>query len=648
MSDRLPKSTGRWVGALFAALFALYAAGACPTIYVGDSGELVAAVHVLGIPHPSGYPLYVLLGKLWTLLVPLGSIAYRMSLFSAFFAAAACAGLFALARALGLGRAPALLSALLLGLAPSFWGEANVQRVYALNAAFVLAASAGAARWHATRRDRDLLFAFFVCGLGAANHTILVFVAAALGAFAVAVEPSLRTRPLLVAKAGAAFASGLLPYAYLLLRSHSDPPLDWGNPETLGALLRVFTRRDFWERSWAEGPLDVVVVALDDLGGIARELTPAGAMLAAAGVVPAWRRDRFALFPLLVAGANFAALALHGSRSDLFLWHRYYIPTYVMAALFAGFGAQWLLGQAPRLLRLAPLAIPALLLASGWREFDRSRYAIAEDFSRRLLASLAPGAKLAASDDNVLFVLIYLQFVEGVRPDVHLILEGVGGAEIAPLRFLPERDALYFTHHPNWTLPEVAIVPVGLAFRIWRPELPSPPFAVPPPHLEGELDPDVPKDDLTRGLLGHFHYMRGLTLEGRDWPAAHAELVRAAEVGHDNDVLLYNLGLIYERAGLFDDALEAFEKSHALNPRHLASRSRVRPADRVTAIARERDRVAALVHSVAGDAELAGFDAGSAAYYHELSRRLGERGEAVAARGYALRALEAAARDRTR
>ena len=45
------------------AVFFVYAAGACPTIFVGDSGELVTAVHVLGIPHPTGYPLYVLLGK---------------------------------------------------------------------------------------------------------------------------------------------------------------------------------------------------------------------------------------------------------------------------------------------------------------------------------------------------------------------------------------------------------------------------------------------------------------------------------------------------------------------------------------------------------------------------------------------------------
>jgi hypothetical protein len=50
--------------AVAAVVFAIHARGAAPTIYVGDSGELVAAAATLGIPHPSGYPLYVLLGKL--------------------------------------------------------------------------------------------------------------------------------------------------------------------------------------------------------------------------------------------------------------------------------------------------------------------------------------------------------------------------------------------------------------------------------------------------------------------------------------------------------------------------------------------------------------------------------------------------------
>ena len=64
--------TERWIGLSIAiGLFVIYALGACRTIYVGDSGELVTAVYVLGIPHPSGYPLYALLGKIWTLVVPI-------------------------------------------------------------------------------------------------------------------------------------------------------------------------------------------------------------------------------------------------------------------------------------------------------------------------------------------------------------------------------------------------------------------------------------------------------------------------------------------------------------------------------------------------------------------------------------------------
>src|SRR5262245_12580601 len=112
------------MGVLVAAfVFAVYALGACRTICVGDGGELVAAVHVLGIPPPSGYPLYVLLGKLWTLLVPAGSIAFRMSLFSAACGAAAAGLLYDLCRKASLQPVSAAAAALAFAFAPSVWGE---------------------------------------------------------------------------------------------------------------------------------------------------------------------------------------------------------------------------------------------------------------------------------------------------------------------------------------------------------------------------------------------------------------------------------------------------------------------------------------------------------------------------------------------
>src|SRR5262245_23665890 len=233
MSSTSGSRTLRESVALIALLFVLYARGACPTIYVGDSGELVAATATLGIPHPTGYPLYVLLGKLWTVLVPLGSIAYRMSLFSAACAALACGLLYRCARVDGLSPIAALFAALLLAFAPSYWGEANVQRVYALNAVFVVLATSAALAWRREGHDRNLVSACFWCALGATNHTFMGIYAVVLGAYAVMTTPALLRRGRTWLRIAAATLVGLLPYAYLPIRSRMNPRLDWGNPETL-------------------------------------------------------------------------------------------------------------------------------------------------------------------------------------------------------------------------------------------------------------------------------------------------------------------------------------------------------------------------------------------------------------------------------
>jgi hypothetical protein len=88
------------------------------------------------------------------------------------------------------------------------------------------------------------------------------------------------------------------------------------------------------------------------------------------------------------------------------------------------------------------LIAPALLLASGWRAHDRSRYRIGEDYSTEVLAELPPGAHLIAEDDNILFELMYLHLAQGVRPDVDLVLEGVGGVKLRRCASIRRRTAL--------------------------------------------------------------------------------------------------------------------------------------------------------------------------------------------------------------
>src|SRR6185295_14604069 len=111
---------------------------------------------------------------------------------------------------------------------------------------------------------------------------------------------------------------------------------------------------DFWPRAWLESPADVPVILADYLGSIVVELAWGGAALAILGAIAGRRRGWPVLLPLLVMAGNVAALALHGSRTDLFIWHRYYIPSYAMAALLAGMGTQILIERLPRALHALP------------------------------------------------------------------------------------------------------------------------------------------------------------------------------------------------------------------------------------------------------------------------------------------------------
>ncbi len=336
--------------------------------------------------------------------------------------------------------------------------------------------------------------------------------------------------------------------------------------------------------------------------------------------------------------ANLWAVGIHGSRSDIFIWHRYYIPSYIMVALLAAWGLERLLERWGRR-ALVALAVPVLLLAQGWARFDRSDFRVADDFSRQLLATLPPGAHLAASDDNILFVLIYLHLVEGLRPDIDLILQGVGDADLGALRFDPDEDPLFFTHHPNWNLEVLDVVPVGLVFRTVRAGSSPIPLALPEGELSGAWEASVPKDYLARNLVGHYHYMLGMTHEALDWPRAQAEFDRATNAAPENDVLFYNLGLIYRRNGQMRRALECFERAAAINPRHIPSSETVRAIDRVQELSREVAVLDALEKDLLVGKDLPGVKI-SASGHRILARELAARGYALEARGHELLALE--------
>lgn len=117
---------------LFVFFLAIYVFTAAPGVYDGDSGEITAAVHNLGLAHTTGFPLYILTAKLFTYIVPVSDVAYRLNLFSAFLTALAIAFVFLMLVELKFSATSAFISSLTLGFGSTIWSHAGAARVYPL------------------------------------------------------------------------------------------------------------------------------------------------------------------------------------------------------------------------------------------------------------------------------------------------------------------------------------------------------------------------------------------------------------------------------------------------------------------------------------------------------------------------------------
>ena len=447
--------------AVGAVALALYAWTLAPTVTLVDSGELIVAAHSLGVAHPPGFPLYVLLAHLATW-GPFGNVAERVNFASAAFAALAVAVLaLVVAEALRVtpkkGAAagsdpanvilPPLVAALLLAFSRTLWSYATLAEVYTLNALLILLVLLLMLRWRrrtidaGARRaapgghtaDRLLYAAAFVFGLGLGVHHVtvgLMLPALALFVASTAGWRFFTSRRLTYAALCA--CAGLSVYLYLPVAAWREAGLNWGDPRTVQRIWWHLTGKQYQAYfSFSPGELGTQAVAFARHAG--REFgpwwCPAGLLLIAVGCVALFRRDRVLLaFLGLIAACNVAYTLGYAIAEDM---DAYYLPTYIAATVAAGAGAQQVLvwarargvrwPRAPLVAAGALLLVPAVALAGNFRFNDRSRYWIARDYVANILQSIEPGGMLLTLDWQVCSPLLYTRTIEGERRDVTVI-----------------------------------------------------------------------------------------------------------------------------------------------------------------------------------------------------------------------------------
>jgi hypothetical protein len=453
--------------------FVFYAATAAPSVATlfDDSLEFQVVLPTLGIAHPSGYPLYTLLGKLFTLLLPFRDAAGRANLMSALCAGAALGVLYLLAQKVVGNRAAAATASTLFALSPAWWSQATIAEVYALHGLLVVLFLYLLLRWEEARvqesgvrgqglgvrsqlpasSSRWLAAAALVFGLGLTHHRMIALMLPAALVFIFWTDPGLIRQPRRwVAPLLCAFIP-LLLYLYLPIRGQTVTSLDGTFVPTLAGTLGWIAARGYSifltgnpfgvERSAST----VIALFLDQLG----VLTIAAALL---GLVTAWKFSRRRYVFLLLATISQVAFASAYKVQDVEV---FFLPAFMLTAVWAAWGLAPLFDglalrgmNAARRLRPSPwlrslivfgwvVSLAVLMLfepvrntVQAFPEQNRRTSWGVYDLGADMIASVAPGGQVIGLLGETTLVR-YFRDVLGQRPDVEVIPADAEAARFA-------------------------------------------------------------------------------------------------------------------------------------------------------------------------------------------------------------------------
>ena len=241
------------------AVFVIYCLTLAPSTAMWDTSEYISAAYVLGLPHPPGNPLFVLLGRTFAVL-PLGGlgVAVRINILAALTSAISAAMWFLVAervlvtwlperwqRITG-GAAAALIGAT----AFTVWNQSVVnEKVYTVSALGLAIISWLTVRWsddpEGEKADRLLVLISYLLALGWANHQMGLLAAPAVLVAVLMRRPETFLRWRLLLACAAVFALGMTPYATQPIRSAHFPPINEGEPVTWQAFWDNFTRAQY-------------------------------------------------------------------------------------------------------------------------------------------------------------------------------------------------------------------------------------------------------------------------------------------------------------------------------------------------------------------------------------------------------------------
>jgi hypothetical protein len=440
--SRLPDSV--LAAVLFGGSFLVYLRTMAPSVATifDDSLEFQLVCYQPGIAHPSGYPLYTVLGKLITFL-PVGDVAYRVNLMSAVFASLTVVLVYVALRLLVGHRVPAFLGPATFAVSPVFWSQAVIAEVYTLNALFVAGtlclllawAQAQAHREHGGLLDDPALLLSLlamVYGLSLTHHRTMLLLAPAALLFLATVDRGLFTRGRLLARLALLLIAPLALYLYLPWRGMIMSSLNGVYENTLTGFLS-YVAAGSYGIFLTENPLAQSRDLAFYVGLLLDQFTWVGMALAGVGVVYSFRRWRVGVL-LSLFGVTTILFAFGYRVPDIEV---FLIPLFLICALWIGLGLAALWQLIVTLLRrmrkresstlqmglytcllMCGLALPLFLWRENRARTDLSQRWDVHDYGVDMLSQPLEDDAVIVGILGEMTLLNYFQQTEGLRPDL--------------------------------------------------------------------------------------------------------------------------------------------------------------------------------------------------------------------------------------
>jgi hypothetical protein len=420
----------------------------------GDGGDLLTAAFTWGIPHPSGYPTYLLGLRGFSSVVPFADEALVGNLFSATLSALSIGFIFlATYRLIGLVESTrnlpghvrwlsAFVAALSVGASRELWSQSTITEVYALNGLFSAALLYGVVsmyRDHRLGTIRPLLRVglALLLGLGLGNHLTLAMLALPLVVWSYTWVPDRDSRMQLIRdwRVPVALVLGLSVYLYAPLASAQSPLLNWGHPENVDGFWWMLSGSIYQQYQFGiEG--SQIPIRLSEIADLTlSQFAFVGIVLSVVGVTFVYEISRGFVIASAVSAVLVITYAVGYDTIDSFL---YLIPIFMLLGVFAGIGVAELLATIERvavargLIRwprwrdgligvLILAAIPGFSIFANFDDLDLSDDREAELYAADSMATAGPGSVIMATDAGPIFSLWYQTYVAAPESDVLVI-----------------------------------------------------------------------------------------------------------------------------------------------------------------------------------------------------------------------------------